>query len=62
MDHHRQGLRTIPRAALAAPAGGLGFCGCGGGRDSFAVMEAEGITDVLGVDDDFTVQGFRLLQ
>lgn len=29
---------------------------------SFTVMEAEGITDVLALDDDFTAQGFRLLQ
>jgi hypothetical protein len=28
---------------------------------SFGVMEAEGITGVLGVDDDFTAEGFRLL-
>jgi predicted nucleic acid-binding protein len=28
---------------------------------SFVVMEREGITDVLGLDADFTVEGFRLI-
>ena len=28
---------------------------------SFAVMETEGLTDVLGLDPDFVVEGFRLL-
>ena len=28
---------------------------------SFAVMEEEGLMDVLGVDSDFTAQGFRLV-
>lgn len=28
---------------------------------SFVVMDAEGLTDVLGLDPDFTTEGFRLL-
>ena len=28
---------------------------------SFAVMDAEGLTDVLGLDPDFATEGFRLL-
>jgi uncharacterized protein len=28
---------------------------------SFVVMDAEGLTDVLGLDPDFTAEGFRLL-
>jgi predicted nucleic acid-binding protein len=28
---------------------------------SFTVMDAEGLTDVLGLDPDFTAEGFRLL-
>jgi uncharacterized protein len=28
---------------------------------SFAVMEAEGLSDVLGLDPDFAMEGFRLL-
>jgi predicted nucleic acid-binding protein len=28
---------------------------------SFAVMEAEAVTEVLGLDEDFESQGFRLV-
>jgi predicted nucleic acid-binding protein len=28
---------------------------------SFVVMDAEGLTDVIGLDPDFTAEGFRLL-
>lgn len=28
---------------------------------SFTVMDAAGVTDVLGLDDDFTTEGFRLI-
>jgi hypothetical protein len=28
---------------------------------SFVVMEAEGLTDMLGLNPDFTAEGFRLL-
>jgi predicted nucleic acid-binding protein len=28
---------------------------------SFTVMEAEGVTDVLGLDDDFVTEGFHLV-
>ncbi len=28
---------------------------------SFVVMDAEGLTDVMGLDPDFTAEGFRLL-